>query len=93
MQMPQRDIIKRVVERSVNVFKRADVPAFRIAACSADDELMRYCLLYTSTAVTRARRMVMIVGRESAIDQMIANVNTRRRYSALCWRLQQVMNL
>ena len=45
------------------------------------------------TAVTRARRMVMIVGRESAIDQMIANVNTRRRYSALCWRLQQVMSL
>ena len=30
---------------------------------------------------------------KSAIDQMIANVNTRRRYSALCWRLQQVMNL
>ena len=32
-------------------------------------------------------------GRENAIEQMIANVNTRRRYSALCWRLQQVMNL
>ena len=45
------------------------------------------------TAVTRARRLVMIVGREAAIDQMIANVNTRRRYSALCWRLTQLMNL
>jgi hypothetical protein len=24
---------------------------------------------------------------------MIANVNTRRRYSALCWRLKQIMDL
>ena len=48
-------------------------------------------LLYT--AVTRARRMVMIVGREAAIDQMIGNVNTKKRYSALCWRLTQVMSL
>lgn len=35
----------------------------------------------------------MLVGRESAIEQMIANVNTRRRYSALCWRLKQIMDL
>ena len=48
-------------------------------------------LLYT--AVTRARRMVMIVGREAAIDQMIRNVNTKKRYSALRWRLTQVMSL
>lgn len=48
-------------------------------------------LLYS--AVTRARRLVMLVGREAAIDQMIANANTRRRYSALRWRLEQMMSL
>ena len=48
-------------------------------------------LLYT--AVTRARRLVMIVGREAAIDQMIANAHTRKRYSALCYRLKQMFEL
>ena len=39
--MPQRHIIKRVVQRRINIFKRADIPAFRIAGHSADDKLMR----------------------------------------------------
>ena len=43
--------------------------------------------------MTRARRRVMIVGREAAIDQMIANAHTRKRYSALCYRLKQMFEL
>ena len=54
----------------------------RVSNCSRES-------LYLWTA----RRMVMIVGREAAIDQMIRNVNTRKRYSALCWRLTELMNL
>ena len=41
------------------------------------------------TAVTRARRMVMLVGRESAIRTMVENAYISRRYSALCQRLRQ----
>ena len=48
-------------------------------------------LLYT--AVTRARRLVMIVGREQAIDQMITNVYTKKRYSALTYRIKLLEDL
>lgn len=36
------------------------------------------------TAVTRARRMVVLVGREAAVAQMVQNTNIARRYSGLC---------
>ena len=76
---------------SVHKSQGSEFPVVVMPAVGGPPMLLTRNLFYT--AVTRARRMVMIVGRESAIDQMIANVNTRRRYSALCWRLQQVMNL
>ena len=44
-------------------------------------------LLYT--AVTRARRMVVIVGREAAIWQMVSNKRMQMRYSALGRRLRE----
>lgn len=76
---------------SVHKSQGSEFPVVVMPAVGGPPMLLTRNLFYT--AVTRARRMVMIVGREAAIDQMIANVNTRRRYSALCWRLQQVMNL
>ena len=76
---------------SVHKSQGSEFPVVVMPAVGGPPMLLTRNLFYT--AVTRARRMVMIVGRESAIDQMIANVNTRRRYSALCWRLQQVMSL
>ena len=76
---------------SVHKSQGSEFPVVVMPAVGGPPMLLTRNLLYT--AVTRARRMVMIVGREAAIDQMIANVNTRRRYSALCWRLTQVMSL
>ena len=76
---------------SVHKSQGSEFPVVVMPAVGGPPMLLTRNLFYT--AVTRARRMVMIVGRESAIDQMIANVNTSRRYSALCWRLQQVVSL
>lgn len=76
---------------SVHKSQGSEFPVVVMPAVGGPPMLLTRNLLYT--AVTRARRMVMIVGREAAIDQMIRNVNTRRRYSALCWRLKQVMAL
>ena len=40
------------------------------------------------TAVTRARRLVVLVGRDAAVRQMVQNVDTARRYSSLKLWLQ-----
>jgi exodeoxyribonuclease V alpha subunit len=45
-------------------------------------------LLYT--ALTRARRLVVLVGRESAIRQMVDNNYITGRYSALSLRIRQM---
>jgi len=76
---------------SVHKSQGSEFPVVVMPAVGGPPMLLTRNLLYT--AVTRARRMVMIVGREAAIDQMIMNVNTRRRYSALCFRMTQMMSL
>ena len=76
---------------SVHKSQGSEFPVVVMPAVGGPPMLLTRNLLYT--AVTRARRMVMIVGREAAIEQMIANANTRRRYSALRWRLEQVSSL
>ncbi len=48
-------------------------------------------LLYT--AVTRARRQVVCVGRADCIAAMIHNNSTNRRYTALCVRLMEMREL
>ena len=87
----QLDELELAYAITVHKSQGSEFPVVVMPAVGGPPMLLTRNLFYT--AVTRARRMVMIVGRESAIDQMIANVNTRRRYSALCWRLQQVMSL
>ena len=76
---------------SVHKSQGSEFPVVVMPVVGGPPMLLPRNLLYT--AVTRARRLVMLVGREAAIDQMIANANTRRRYSALRWRLEQMMSL
>jgi len=71
---------------SVHKSQGSEFPVVVMPAVGGPPMLLTRNLFYT--AVTRARRMVMIVGREAAIDQMIRNVNTKRRYSALTYRLK-----
>ena len=76
---------------SVHKSQGSEFPVVVMPAVGGPPMLLTRNLLYT--AVTRARRLVMLVGRESAIDQMIANVNTRKRYSALTYRLKLLQEL
>ena len=76
---------------SVHKSQGSEFPVVVMPVVGGPPMLLTRNLLYT--AVTRARRMVMLVGREAAIDQMIRNAHTRRRYSALRWRLEQMMSL
>ena len=76
---------------SVHKSQGSEFPVVVMPVVGGPPMLLTRNLLYT--AVTRARRLVMLVGREPAIDRMIANVNTRKRYSALCWRLTELMRL
>ena len=75
---------------SVHKSQGSEFPVVVMPAVGGPPMLLTRNLLYT--AVTRARRLVMIVGRETAIDQMIANAHTRKRYSALCYRLRQMQS-
>jgi exodeoxyribonuclease V alpha subunit len=52
---------------------------------SAPPLLLTRNLLYT--AVTRARRMVILVGREDVVRTMVSNNRQSLRYTGLCRRL------
>ncbi len=45
------------------------------------------------TAVTRAKRAVMLVGRRQVIAAMVDNAHLRERYSALTWRILETRRL
>ena len=57
-----------------------------IPAGSAPQMLMTRNLLYT--AVTRARRMVIVVGRAEMISEMVANNRQSMRYTGLAEALR-----
>ena len=42
------------------------------------------------TALTRAKELVVLVGREDAISAMVNNNHIARRYTALCQRLGEI---
>ncbi len=52
--------------------------------------LMNRNLLYT--AVTRAKKLVVLVGREACINVMVDNANQQRRYSGLCKKLEELLS-
>ena len=73
---------------SVHKSKGSEFDAVVLPLVGGPPMLMTRNLLYT--AVTRAKRLVVIVGRERCIRQMVDNNHIRRRYSALDWRLRQL---
>ena len=73
---------------SIHKSQGNEFPAVVIPAVGGPPMLLTRNLLYT--AVTRAKRLVMLVGRESAIEQMIRNTHIVKRYSALRWRIAQL---
>ena len=56
------------------------------SAWNASPNLLSRSILYT--AITRARELLIVVGREDTITQMVANAKVGRRYTGLKLRLQ-----
>ncbi len=72
---------------SVHKSQGSEFPVVVLPVVGGPPMLLTRNLFYT--AVTRARRMVMLVGRENAIRTLVENAYISRRYSALCQRLKQ----
>ncbi len=70
---------------TVHKSQGSEYPVVILPLCSAPPMLLARNLLYT--AVTRARRMVILVGREEIAAQMVANNRQAERYTGLCARL------
>lgn len=76
---------------SVHKSQGSEFPVVVIPVVGGPPMLLTRNLFYT--AVTRARRMVMLVGREQAVYQMVQNAHISRRYSALTYRLRLLASL
>lgn len=72
---------------TVHKSQGSEYQAVILAAWSCAPNLMTRNILYT--AITRARKMLVIVGREEMIYAMTENQRKSRRYSGLKLRLQQ----
>ncbi len=67
----------------------SEYSAVIIPVFSAPQRLLSRNLLYT--AVTRAKRLLVMVGREEMVRQMVDTPNANRRYSALKWQIRELI--
>lgn len=70
---------------TVHKSQGSEYPIVIMPMCSAAQMLHTRNLLYT--AITRAQNMVILVGRESIIREMVENNRQAMRYTGLCRRL------
>ena len=73
---------------TVHKSQGSEYPIVVIPMCSASPMLLTRNLLYT--AITRAQSMVILVGREDIVAQMVANDRHSMRYTGLCHMLGEV---
>jgi exodeoxyribonuclease V alpha subunit len=71
---------------TVHKSQGSEYPVVIIPMCSAAPMLLTRNLLYT--AVTRAQKMVILVGREEILGKMLENNRLSMRYTGLCERLR-----
>ena len=67
---------------TVHKSQGSEYPIVILPMCSAAPMLLSRNLLYT--AVTRAQKMVILVGREDIVAEMVANNRQTMRYTGLC---------
>ena len=81
------DDLEHAYAITVHKSQGSEYPVVIIPAFSAPRMLMTRNLLYT--AVTRARRMVIIVGRAEMVAQMVDNARQSMRYTGLARALKE----
>ncbi len=67
----------------------SEFPAVVVPVLNSHHIMLQRNLLYT--AISRARQLVVMVGDPKAIAVAVRNDKVRRRYTALAWRLGQVV--
>ena len=72
---------------SVHKSQGSEYPAVILALVPSHYIMLQRNLLYT--AVTRAKRKVLLVGSKAALQRAVLNDRTQRRYSLLAERLQE----
>jgi exodeoxyribonuclease V alpha subunit len=72
---------------SVHKAQGSEYPAVVVPLHTQHFMMLQRNLLYT--AVTRGKRLVVVVGSRRALEMAVQRQDTARRYSALAWRLQQ----
>ncbi|WZL77492.1 ATP-dependent RecD-like DNA helicase [Eubacteriales bacterium mix99] len=82
----QMDELELAYAITIHKSQGSEFPIIVIPLVSGPPMLMTRNLLYTG--VTRARKMVVLVGKEKIIGQMVANNHIARRYSGLAERLK-----
>lgn len=70
---------------SVHKSQGSEFPTVLMPVVGGPPMLLTRNLLYT--AVTRAKRLVVLIGKESALEAMVKNYRIERRYSTLAQRL------
>ncbi len=80
------DDIEHAYAVTVHKSQGSEYPVVIIPMCSAAPMLHTRNLLYT--AVTRAQKMVILVGREEILERMLENNRMAMRYTGLCDRLK-----
>ena len=73
---------------SIHKSQGSEFPVVVMPVMGGPPMLMNRNLFYT--AVTRAKKFVMLVGREAVIEQMVTNTYVRQRYTALDRRISAV---
>jgi exodeoxyribonuclease V alpha subunit len=87
----QLDELELAYAISIHKSQGSEFPVVVIPLVQGPPMLMTRNLLYTG--VTRAKEMVVLVGKENIIGRMVANNHIAKRYSSLYKRLKQVYGL
>ena len=83
----QLDELELAYAVTIHKSQGSEYPLVILPILSGPEMLMSRNLLYT--AVTRAKRCVILIGSEARIQQMIDNDHVQRRYTSLCERLKE----
>ena len=82
------DELEHAFAVTIHKSQGSEYPAVVVPLLTGTKKLLNRNLLYT--AITRAKRMVVIVGNIALVNQMIDNMEEQKRYTTLADRIQEL---